>query len=299
MDESKAEKIAMANAMTSHDPSVLRASFLEEYNSQESIRKYTRQTAGHGISYLLDHEYGRIYLECIEKYIPKSRLKTGVRLWEFGCGGGMNLLHLVSLLEGQGIQVDLACGTDFSDTLIRAAKLEAKSLIPPHRQSNIRFTVASNETLVEEAGPGLAMPQNELLGSFDLVFGINTIRYGHRLKNVDRCVDGIYTLLRDGGVCIVIDMNRQFPAFRSRLRSVLHNHDSEETFLPTLDEYARPFASAGFEIVTKKNFCWIPHSAGQRLTGLMRFATPALNTLAPNRAMRSLVISRKLATASK
>ena len=71
----------------SHDSSRLNADFLEEYNSEESIRKYTRNTAGYGISYLLDHEYGEIYRQCIDRYVPKSRLKAGIRLWEFGCGG--------------------------------------------------------------------------------------------------------------------------------------------------------------------------------------------------------------------
>src|SRR5271154_5306289 len=102
----------MTNAMNSHGSSGLNASFLEEYSSEESIRKYTGKTAGHGISYLLDHDYGKIYLAAIARYVPKPRLKTGIRLWEFGCGGGMNLLHLVSVLGRQGIPVDLACGTD-------------------------------------------------------------------------------------------------------------------------------------------------------------------------------------------
>src|SRR5580704_10888086 len=102
----------MTSMINSQGASKLNADFLEEYNSEESIRKYTRKTAGHGISYLLDHEYGRIYLDCLEKYVPRSRLKTGIRLWEFGCGGGMNLLQLVSALGRRGIPVDLACGTD-------------------------------------------------------------------------------------------------------------------------------------------------------------------------------------------
>ena len=84
----------MKSAMSIQDSSAMSAKFLEQYSMEETICKYTRKTAGHGISYLLENEYGRIYLESIERYIPKSRLKTGIRLWEFGCGGGMNLLHL-------------------------------------------------------------------------------------------------------------------------------------------------------------------------------------------------------------
>src|SRR5215475_9734145 len=246
----------MTSVMTGQNSSELRTDFLEEYRSEESIRRYTRQTAGYGISYLLDHDYGNIYLDCIEKYIPKSRRKSGVRLWEFGCGGGMNLLHLVSVLERKGIRVDLACGTDFSDTLIEAASSEAKMYLPQRQLEKVRFAVASNENLVSEGEKGLQISKGKLLGSFDLVFGINTIRYGHRLNTVDQCVDNVYELLREGGLCIIIDMNSKFPAFRSHLRAPLGQNKGKATFLPALDQYADPFALAGFEILEKKNFCW-------------------------------------------
>ena len=94
-------------------------------------------------------------------------------------------------------------------------------------------------------------------------------------------------------------MNRKFPAFRSRFRERLTQQDEKATLLPTLDEYARPFSSAGFEILKKENFCWIPHSAGVRLTAVMKALTPILNTLAPSRGMRSLVISRKVSRISQ
>lgn len=283
----------MTDLMNNEETTRLDARFLEEYNSEESIRKYSRRTAGGGISYLLDHEYGRIYLDSIERYVPKSRLKTGIRLWEFGCGAGMNLLHVVSALARGGIELDLACGTDFSDTLIGAARSESNAYLAPNQVNRVRFAVARNENLIEEGARGLGLCKDTLLGSFDLVFGVNTIRYGHRLKNVDRCVAGISGLLRLGGVCVVIDMNRRFPAFRSRLQA-WPNRDSEDTFLPTVEEYALPFSVAGFEIVNKKNFCWIPHSAGRGLTTVMKTLTPILNSLMPSRAMRSLVIARKV-----
>jgi SAM-dependent methyltransferase len=282
----------VTSAINETEPSRLNTAFLEEYNSQGSIRKYSRATAGYGISYLLDHEYASIYLETLRKYVPESRLKRGIRLLEFGCGAGMNLLHLISLLEGRGIPVSFACGTDFSASLIEAAKNEASSQIKTKQAESVRFAVARNENLIAEMANGLGLKTDELLGSFDLVFGVNTIRYGHRLKNVDRCVQNIRDLLRPGGSCIVIDMNSRFPAFRSRLRE-WGTKVAEATFLPTLDEYARPFASAGFEILKRTNFCWIPHSAGRGLTTAMKILTPVLNTLARSRGMRSLVISRK------
>ena len=283
----------MTNVTHTQEASRLTANFLEEYTSQESIRRYTRQTAGYGISYLLDHDYGRIYLESIRKYVAASRLKAGIRLWEFGCGGGMNLLHLVSVLRREGIPVEFACGTDFSPTLIAAAKTESRRYIAPDQNKKVQFVVARNEDLVEEGAAGLGLGKENLLGSFDLIIGVNTIRYGHRLNNVDRCVQGIRDLLRDGGVCVNIDMNSRFPAFRSRFRERPASEDEKATLLPTLEEYARPFAVAGLEILTKRNFCWIPHSAGPQLTFAMRTLAPVLNTFVPNRAMRSLVICRK------
>jgi len=131
-----------------------------------------------------------------------------------------------------------------------------------------------------------------LLGSFDLIIGVNTIRYCHRLKNEAACAQQIHGLLKDQGVCVVIDMNDRFPVFRSRFRDRV-TKDKESYYLPSLDEYARPFEAAKFEILRKGNFCWIPHSAGKSLTAVMRAMTPVLNSLGRRHAMRSLVISRK------
>jgi SAM-dependent methyltransferase len=283
----------MTNVATSGISSKLSSDFLKQYSTRETVRRYTRGTAGYGIEYLLDHEYGKIYLEYIERYVPKSRLESGIRLWEFGCGGGMNLLHLVSMLGRQRIPVEFSCGTDFSEALITAAENEVRECLVPERMNSVRFAVARNENLVEDGAKSLGLDPGELLESFDLVLGVNTIRYSHRLNNVVQCVDGISALLREGGICIVIDMNRKFPAFRSRLRDRL-TKDQRAVWLPTLDEHASPFLSAGFEILKKENFCWIPHSAGPQLTAVMKALTPVLNAVAPSRAMRSLVIARKV-----
>jgi 2-polyprenyl-3-methyl-5-hydroxy-6-metoxy-1,4-benzoquinol methylase len=282
----------MTKAVRSDTPSDLSGDFLKEYSTGESIRRYSKETAGHGISYLLDHDYGKIYLDVIEKYVPKPRLKKGIRLWEFGCGGGMNLLHLVSLIERRGIPLDCAYGTDFSETLIETAKHEATNYLRSKHSDKIRFCVAKNENLIEDVTKGVGISKGALLGSFDVILGVNTIRYCHRLANEDKCVEGLFDLLTDGGVCIIIDMNQNFPVFRSRFRDRL-TKDQGAYYLPSLDEHTRPFSSAGFEILKKENFCWIPHSAGRGLTAVMKALTPTLNALVPNRAMRSLVISRK------
>jgi 2-polyprenyl-3-methyl-5-hydroxy-6-metoxy-1,4-benzoquinol methylase len=272
--------------------SKLSADFYKEYSGDESIRTYTKETAGYGISYLLDHDYGKIYLDVLDRYIPKSRMQKGIRLWEFGCGGGMNLLHLVSVMERRGIALDCAYGTDFSQTLIEAANREAKKYLTAEQNEKLRFCVARNENLIEDVTKGLGIRQDALLGSFDLILGVNTIRYCHRLTNQNQCVGAIFNLLADGGVCVVIDMNDKFPAFRDRFHDRL-TKERQAIYLPSLDEYARPFLSAGFEILKKENFCWIPHSAGPGLTAVMQALSPVLNALGRSCAMRSLVISRK------
>lgn len=273
-------------------PAKLKGEFLEEYSTEQSVRKYTKGSAGNGISYLLEHDYGRIYLDVLEKYVPKTRMQQGIRLLEFGCGAGMNLLHLVSVLERRGIRVESAYGTDFSETLIEAANREAKKYLTSELAAKVRFCVAKNESLVGDLAKTLGSNREALRGSFDLIFGVNTIRYCHRLMNENACVGDISDLLTDHGLCVVIDMNDKFPAFRSSIPDRI-NKDKEAYYLPSLEEYARPFSDAGFEILRKENFCWIPHSAGRGLTAVMRALTPVLNTLVPSRAMRSLVISRK------
>lgn len=282
----------MAEAAQLETSSKLMDSFLKEYRSDESIRKYSNETAGNGISYLLNHEYAEIYLDALENHIPKERREKGIRMWEFGCGAGMNLLHLVSLLEHRGIVLDVAYGTDFSDTLIAAAQREAVQYLGPERSARVQFCLAKNESLVEDVTQGQGVAPQALLGTFDLLLGVNTIRYSHRLSNEVECAKGIYNLLASGGVCVVIDMNDKFPAFRSRVRDWL-DRDPEATYLPSLDEYVAPFESVGFEILRKENFCWIPHSAGPGLTALMKTLSPMLNAVSRSRAMRSLVVARK------
>jgi len=276
----------------SNTTSNLRQEFLEEYNAEINIHRYMKKTAGYGISYLLEHDYGEIYLEAIDRYIAKAKAGKGLRILEFGCGAGMNLLYLISVLERRGIAVEYGYGTDFSEALIESAKAEAKEILKPELIDKVRFCVARNEYLIADVTRELGLEKELLAGSFDLVIGVNTVRYCHRLKNEQDCANGIHELLADGGLCISIDMNAKFPAFRSRLRNLL-TKPPESTHIPSLDEYAHPFAVAGLEILRKENFCWIPHSAGPLLTAVVRFMTPLLNGLGRRYAMRSLVISRK------
>ena len=282
----------MIKTVSRDNPSVLNSEFLEEYSTEDSLRKYSKETAGQGINYLLDHDYGDIYFGVIENHIPKARMQKGIRLWEFGCGAGMNLLHLVSTLERRGIPLEYAVGTDFSEALISAAKQQAQTYLTPAQNRKVRFCVASHENLIEDVTKELGVCKEGLLGSFDIMLGVNTIRYCHRLKKEDEVAAILTSLLADLGVCIVIDMNDKFPAFRSRFRDRLAK-EARAYYLPSLEEYARPFSSAGLQILKRENFCWIPHSAGVGLTATMRALTPVLNTIARSRAMRSLVIAQK------
>jgi SAM-dependent methyltransferase len=271
-------------------PEQINEKFLEEYGSEDAVRKYSTGTAGFGINYLLRNDYAKVYLGVINSYLRTSPPRP-VRLLEFGCGAGMNIITLVSLLEEKGIPVECAYGTDFSERLVKSAIEEAKANLAPDLAKKLSFHVARNERLVEDLAAARGKPAKELLGFFDLIVGVNTFRYCHRLGKERDCAADLYRMLRPGGVCVNIDMNHQFPAFRSHLKHSAE--DPAECYLPTLEEYASPFKTAGFEIIRKENFCWIPHSAGRALTLCCRLATPMLNLLARNRAMRSLVIGRK------
>jgi SAM-dependent methyltransferase len=266
--------------------------FFREYTSQDAILKYTKATAGFGISYLLDHDYKTVYLEAL-RHLPQHIRQKPIRILEFGCGGGMNLLHLVSVLNGKGIQVDRAIGADFSPVLIEAARHEAKNHLRDEEQRKVEFHVAKNETLIEDLSELMRKTKSELENSFHFILGVNTIRYCHRARKELDCAQAILDLLVPGGICVVIDMNDRFPLFRSALKNRFRKRKEEECYLPSLQEYAAPFGEAGFEVLRKEHFCWIPHSAGRFMCSLLSRMSPLLNVVAHSRAMRSLVVSRK------
>jgi len=269
--------------------------FFREYTSQDAILKYTKATAGLGISYLLDHDYKRVYLEALGR-LPQVVRQQGIRLLEFGCGGGMNLVHLISVLGQEGIRVESAIGADFSPVLIEAARREAKSYLGREEQGKVAFHVAKNETLMEDLSASLGKAKSELGNSFHFILGVNTARYCHRAGKELDCAQAIFDLLAPGGICVVIDMNDRFPLFRSALKNRFRKNKEEECYLPSLEEYAAPFKKVGFDVLRQEHFCWIPHSAGTFMCGLLGRISPLLNMVANSRAMRSLVVSRKPTT---
>jgi SAM-dependent methyltransferase len=276
------------NVMTNDDV------FFREYTSEDAIRKYTRATAGFGISHLLEHDYKNIYLDALSR-LPAEIRRGPLNVLEFGCGAGMNLVNLVAFLAREGVAINRAIGTDFSPVLIDAAKREAQSYLRNEEAAKLEFYVAKNETLIPDLSAALPSDASSLRNSFHFVLGVNTIRYCHRAGKQLDCSQQIFDLLAAGGVCVNIDMNDRFPVFRSALRNKLagQKENEEECYLPSLEEYTEPFVQTGFEVLRSEHFCWIPHSAGPLLTGILRGLTPILNTVAGSRAMRSLVLARK------
>lgn len=270
--------------------------FTKEYCSNEAVLRYTARTAGYGIGYLLEHDYARVYVEALENYVQLPE-NTGLRLLEFGCGGGMNIIKLIEILARQERRVDVAYGTDFSEPLIKAACAESRACLPVEDQGKLSFFVARNEELVNDLAKALCVQKDDLLGSFHLILGVNTFRYCHRLGKAKESAQGIFDLLAPGGLCIMIEMNSRYPLFRSRIRD-LTTMSKEERYLPSLEEYTLAFKDVGFQIVQKGTFCWIPHSAGQLLTNICRSLAPVLNAIALPFAMRCLVVSRKPLNAS-
>jgi len=266
--------------------------FFEEYTSHDAILKYTRATAGYGISYLLDHDYRNVYLGALE-HVPGEVRQRGIRILEFGCGGGMNLVHLISVLRREGVRIEKALGTDFSPVLVEAARKEAAAYLRPEEQGLVEFRVGRNESLLADLQAKNGLHASGLLGSFDFILGVNTIRYCHRGGGEMSCARDIMALLRPQGVCVVIDMNDRFPAFRSALKRKLEARKVEECYIPSLEEYAAPFEMTGYEILRKEHFCWVPHSGGRVLCGMMRALGPLLDAVARSRAMRSLIVARK------
>jgi SAM-dependent methyltransferase len=268
---------------------ILNQSFLKEYNSETAVLKYSTKTAGKGVNYLIQHDYAAIYDQAIAARRQVS--VAPLRILEFGCGAGMNLIGLVSRLQRRNISVDCAVGTDFSVALIESARREAAAFLPKSCQSRVSFHVARNESLSSDLARATGREASAWLGAFDLIIGVNTFRYCHRLDNARECAEDFYRMLAPGGTLVMIDMNDRFKLFRSNFR--LKQQNAEEVYLPTLDEYARPFEAAGFRLLRKDHFCWIPHSAGVVLTAIGRLMTPVLDATIRSRAMRSLVIAQK------
>ena len=171
--------------------------YFRQYTSEDEISKYTRSTAGFGINYLLDHDYKAIYLEALS-LLPQQTRRPGICILEFGCGGGMNLLHLISVLSSKGIRVAHAIGTDFSPAMVETARREAWDHLQGQDFNTLEFYVARNESLVGDLSASAGIEKSSLENSFHFILGVNTIRYCHDAKKERDCVRDIFTLLAPG-----------------------------------------------------------------------------------------------------
>jgi SAM-dependent methyltransferase len=281
----------MASMNPAPESESYRRECLKEYSADESVQKYVTGKAGCGITYLLHHTYGRIYEEQIDQLV-KDRGEKALRILEYGCGGGMNLIWIVKRLLDRKINLDFACGTDFSPKMIEAAKKETSSGLPSPASGKVSFHAVANESLGRDLPNVLGRPLADLQNSFDLIVGVNTFRYCFRLGLQVDAANDIFSLLQPGGRTVMIDMNSSFPFFRSKLRNLLTKPQNQPS-LPSLEQYASVFREAGLQIETNRNFCWVPHSAGPVMVATLGTLSPVLQTLFPRFAMRSLVIARK------
>jgi len=266
--------------------------YMQEYTRDDIIAKYISDSAGAGIAYILQHVYAPAYRRAIRELISSRPKGHQFRVMEYGCGGGMNLLRIVELLRSEGAALERAYGADFSSPMIEAARREAANHLPEDLNSRLTYVVAGNENLTADLCRELHTSREALVGTFDLIVGVNTTRYAHRLDRENELARDIFELLRPAGQTIMIDMNRYFPFFRSRMKEGFSKRGSE-TYIPSLKEYTRPFRNSGFDIKESRNFCWIPHSANQNLLKICRALSPVLDVCCSPLAMRSLVVGRR------
>jgi len=292
LEEPMGDAEGMNTSESTSQSELYRRRSLEEYSTEAAVQKYVNASAGAGIAYLLQHVYGPLYEEQLDKVINQKKGKEGLRILEYGCGGGMNLIWIVKRLLDRQINIDFACGTDFSAKMVQAANREASYTLPNAMRSKVFFYTVANEDLGRDLPTFLGRRLGDLRDAFHLVLGVNTFRFCFRLGTQAESANGIFSLVRPGGYSVLIDMNRYYPFFRSRLGSAL-THPEDQPYLPSLDEYATVFRDAGFDIEMSGNFCWVPHSAGPAEVAILRAASPVLQRLFSRFAMRSLVVARK------
>jgi SAM-dependent methyltransferase len=267
-----------------------------EYEDDDTIRRYRRRSAGEGINYLLESVYGPIFLAAARAAAAETRTER-LRILEFGCGAGMAIQYTTMALHDEGKDVELGVGADLVPQMVDAANQELQEAGNAVVRHSVRFVVAANERLTDDLAVGLGEDPRALNGTFHLAIGVNTFRYPVRHGHAAEAVEQLRLLLAPGGRVVVIDMNAAFPYGVKPKRRPPGASGPALRFgtepLPSLAGYAEPFAAGGFEVIEARNFCWIPHSAHGLRFRFAKAMSPLLDRLAPDRAMRSLVIARK------
>jgi SAM-dependent methyltransferase len=270
-----------------------------EYSELGTVQRYRQATAGKGIEYLLRTTYGPIFLDAALASFSDAGDRP-LRAIEFGCGAGMAIHYVTERLNEVGVDVDFTIGADFVPAMIEAAKQDLEQSGTTWARARLSYVVATNEALADEVAKGLGLRPSDLEGTFQLALGLNTFRYPIRHGTAARVVADLDRLLAPGGRVVVIDMNDRFPYGIKPKRRRPDDAAHWLPFLrvgtdplPTLDEYARPFVDAGFEIERKGYLAWIPHSANGLRYHFSRASSGVLQRLLPTRSMRSLVVARK------
>ena len=155
----------------------------------------------------------------------------------------------------------------------------------------IRFSVTRIETLGADGSGILNVLQAESSGSFHFIFGVNTFDTVTVVRTELACTKDLAALLTPGGVSLMMDMQRRFPASRSKLHDT--KNPVEERCLPSHEEDSLPFGQAGLQALRKETCCWIPDSAGRTRTRVCRLLAPGFDLFGKSMVMRSLVVSGK------
>jgi SAM-dependent methyltransferase len=269
-----------------------------EYEDPTVIDRYRWGTSGEGINHLLPNVYGPLFLDGA-RAAQKDTGAAQLRVLEFGCGAGMALQLVAERLDAEGMFAS-GIGTDFAPSMVEAARREAASRKSPAVKERLQFAVATNEDLAGGISRELGVTPESLAGTFHLIIGVNTFRYAIRHGMSREVIEQLHTLLAPGGRVVNIDMNDRFPyGLKPKRRTSSAKKSSlpiefGTAELPSLEQYATPFREGGFEVLRAGNFCWIPHSArGVRFRAL-KAAEPLLDKLVPDRAMRSLIVARRV-----
>ena len=234
--------------------------YLAEYSQPTIIARYLSRTAAPAATYLVRAVYSPIYQEIVQTLVSRNPEHHGFRILEYGCGGGMNLLQLIRLFQAQGAQLADVIGTDFSPAMIEAARSEAKQQLPVELKALTTYLVARNETITRDLASGLGASLRELHNTFDLILGVNTFRYAHRLKRDETVARELFALLRPGGYRIMIDMNRRFRFVGSRVHDLCKGA-KQRYYIPSVRQYSGSFLKAGFVVSSSPYLLWFDTSS--------------------------------------
>jgi SAM-dependent methyltransferase len=253
------------------------------------------------MDHALKNVYQPIYRKVIQAILSERPVRHRVRILEYGCGGGMNLLELVELFHAVGLRVENAIGTDFSPGMIEAARNEAERRLSGGLNAVVRYVIARHETLVSDLASNKGTQPRDLYSSFDFVLGVNTFRFTHRQKQENAFARELFALLRPGGYSVMIDMHRGVRFRGSRL----HDRCTQSqlgSYLPTCREYSRAFQRVGFVITDARPFfcctslpvcTWLPDVMKLSLLASCRVLRPLLDACLPPFAKHLVVIAKK------